>query len=196
MIKLISIEDEKPVISAEARTISVFKKIIERDRGQWKMQGDSDGRKKILAMLELSFIYFFADPRSQYTETYAGEDDLRTEKVKRILGLPEDWKPDALVKEAIEFYVSELKEDFDIGFLEDALLAAKKTREYFRNVDYDATIQVGKSVVLKYKIKEVTSSLKEVPSVIENLKIAREKAFKSEKLNTKVRGGGAVGRYE
>lgn len=189
------IEGEKAVLSPEARTIAPFRKIIERDRGK-AISGDSDGRKKYLATLELSYIYWFCNPKSSYRQRTLNDEEARHEKIVKALGLPEGWKVDELLQEAMNFYSEDIKEDFDIGFMEDAQSAADKTREYFRDVDYSAVITVGKSTVLKYKIKEVTSSLKEVPTIIENLKIAREKAYKSEKLNTNIRGGGTANKYE
>jgi hypothetical protein len=58
MLKLVKLEDELPVFEPEVRGISVFKKIIERP-ARYKIAGDSDGRKKKLALMELLFIYFF-----------------------------------------------------------------------------------------------------------------------------------------
>ena len=165
-----------------------FRKIIERDKGS---KGDIDGRREYNATKELAFIYWFADPRSNYKESYQNETE-RVEKIKKLLNLSEDWKPDTLIKDAISFYLEEIKEDFDVGFLEDAIAAAEKTREYFRSVDYSVSIK-GKPV---YDGKTVMAMLEETPNTIESLKNAIKKVYNSEKLNPKIRGGGTVGRYE
>ncbi len=192
MIKLIVLEDNKPVFNPEVRMFAPFRKIIERDKGS---KGDNDGRKKYNATKELAFIYWYADPRSNYKEAYK-EESKRVKRLKELLDLPEDWQIDDTIQKAIDFYLEEIKDDFDVGFLEDAISAAEKTREYFRSVNYDEMITVGRSVTFKYKIKEVTSSLKDIPTLIENLRSARKKVYSSEKLNTKIRGGGEIAAFE
>lgn len=188
MIKLIVLEDNKPVFNPEVRMFAPFRKIIERDKGS---KGDNDGRKKYNATKELAFIYWYADPRSNYKESYQNEEE-RTEKIKKLLGLDDNWKIDSVILEAIEFYIEEIQNDFDIKFLESAVQAGDKTIEYFKNVDYSLTVK-GKPV---YDGKQVMSMLKDAPAVIESLKSARKKVYNSEKLNPKIRGGGTVGRYE
>lgn len=188
MIKLITLEDNKPIFNPEVRMFTPFRKIIERDKGS---KGDADGRKKSTATKELAFIYWFADPRSNYKESYQDERE-RTEKIKKLLGLDDKWEIDSVIQEAVDFYTEEIKDDFDIGFLEDAIAAAEKTREYFRNVDYSISIK-GKPV---YDGKTVMAMLEKTPNTIESLKNARKKIYNSEKLNPKIRGGGTVGRYE
>lgn len=107
MIKLIVLEDNKPVFNPEVRMFVPFRKIIERDKGS---KGDIDGRRKYNATKELAFIYWFADPRSNYKESYQNETE-RVEKIKKLLNLSEDWQPDTLIKDAISFYLEEIKED-------------------------------------------------------------------------------------
>ena len=47
--------------------------------------------------MELGFIYFFCDVRSDYQYIVDPEDRMR--EIKLGEGLPEDWEPDKLVKE-------------------------------------------------------------------------------------------------
>lgn len=197
MIKLIIEVEGQPVFNPEVRMFAPFKALLERDKGRNSLtnvfeKGDADGRKKYISTKELAFIYWFADPRSPYKESYK-EEDLRTEKLKRLLALPEVWKIDELVRKAIDFYEAEIKEDFDIQYFESSLNAARKTKEYFDNVDYNLTDNKGQKI---YKVKEVTDALSKSSNVIETLKVLREKVYKSETLARKVRGGGAVGRFE
>ena len=188
MIKLIVIENEKPVFNPEVRMFTPFRKLIERDKGS---KGDADGRKKNMATKELAFIYWFADPRSNYRETYQDQNE-RVNKIKKLLDLPDDWTPDVLIREAVDFYLEEIQEDFDVSFLESAISAGKKTIDYFNGIDYTLTVK-GKPV---YDGKTVIAMLEKAPNVIESLKNARKKVYNSEKLNPKIRGGGTVGRYE
>lgn len=189
MIKLIVLENDKPTFSPEVKMFKPFRLLLERDKG---CKGDNDGRKKIMSTKELAFIYWFADPRSTYKESYPTEKG-RVDKLKIVLDLPEEWMPDELVREAIYFYLEEIEDDFDVQFLEATVNAARKTKEYFAGVDYDMRDNKGN---LLYKVKEVTSALKDSNSVIENLKLLRDKVYRLEKLTKNLRGGGDLKRFE
>lgn len=197
MIKLIVLEGDFPVFNPELRMIVPFKKIIERDRGRKSEngvydRGDADGRKKSIATKELAFIYFFCDPRSSYVESYQDED-IREAKIKSILGLPDNWKRDSLLNEAIAFYLTEIEDDFDYRYLLTNIATAEKTRIYLENVDYSARDVKGN---LLYKAADVVKTIKESGGLIESLKSLREKVFKKASLTTKIRGGGDIGMFE
>ena len=197
MIKLITLEGEFPVFNPELRMMIPFKKIIERDKGRKSEngvfdKGDTDGRKKYIATKELAFIYFFADPRSSYVESYQ-DLDIREEKIKVLLGLPDTWKKDTLIDEAINFYLEEVKDDFDYKYLNSSIIAAEKTMKYLENVDYNARDVKGN---LLYKPVDVVKVIKDSGGVIESLKNLRDKIFKKTSLTTKIRGGGDIGMFE
>lgn len=204
MIKLITLEGDRPVISAEARTIEVFRKIIERDHGKYgaygkssnktAVEGDHNGKKKIIAMLELSFVYFFCDPRSMYWETYKNDEEARYYKIKKVLGLPEEWVADRLIDEAIGFYKNELKEDFDIQQLEAGISAAAKTKDWLKDIDYSLVDAKTKKPI--YDPLHVSKVNKELGGVLESLKKLREKVYKSDTLRRNIRGGGQPGAFE
>jgi len=197
MIKLIILEDDFPVFNPELRMLVPFRKIIERDRGRKSEtgvydKGDADGRKKSIATKELAFIYFFADPRSSYVESYQ-DLDIREAKIKTILGLPDNWKKDNLIDEAIAFYLTEIEDDFDYRYLLTNISTAEKTRIYLENVDYTARDSKGN---LLYKAADVVKTIKESGGLIESLKGLREKVFKKASLTTRIRGGGNMGLFE
>lgn len=197
MLKLIVLEHDYPVFNPEVRMFAPFRKIIERDRGKKSERnlyevGDADGRRKILATKELAFIYFYSDPRSPYVESYLDNKE-REAKVCKMLGMPEGWTIDNVVQEAVDFYLAEIKEDFDVRYLNSNIIAASKTITYLENVDYDARDVKGN---LLYKPAEVVKVLKESGGVLESLKALREKAFKKVNLSLKIRGGGDVNLFE
>ena len=79
---------------------SEFKTILERDKGS---KGDSQGRKKIQATKELTYIYFIADQLSiPNKEGYNKEKSH--EFAKREAGLEDDWKIDKDIDDAILKY--------------------------------------------------------------------------------------------
>lgn len=197
MIKLIILEGDTPVFNPEVRMIAVFRKIIERDKGKKSERemfevGDNDGRLKRIATKELAFIYFYCDPRSSFVESYTDED-IREEKVKTILELPDKWKKDSLIDEAIKFYLTEIQNDFDYMYLNAGINAAEKTRKYLEGVDYGLRDNKGN---LLYKPIEVAKTIKESGGIIESLKLLREKVFKKASLTVTPRGGGELGMFE
>lgn len=84
----------------EARDIPAFKEIIIRDKGG-KIFGDYDGRKKLFAYKELMYVYLVTHPSSIYRDLPKEAKHL---KAKAFADLPEDWKVDELINNAIEAY--------------------------------------------------------------------------------------------
>ena len=91
-MKLFKYESYQITIEPEALLLKPFKVIWNRDRS----------KNKEKAMNELGFVYFFTDPRSDYQ--YIIDEKQRMEAIKEGEGLPENWKPDAKILEAVDFY--------------------------------------------------------------------------------------------
>lgn len=104
MIHLISFQDGEVKINRdEVNTITEFAVLAKRPTS---MEGDADGRKKKLNLLELLYVRYMADGRLSKGSIYAAfEDKERSRKIKEDIGLPRDWKPDAFVKNAIRKYI-------------------------------------------------------------------------------------------
>jgi hypothetical protein len=95
--------DEKtqlPLPTAEALLIDSFDKIWKRTR---KIDGDADGRKKTFNKKELGYIYYQGVYDSRFKRLTQEEKE---KKVRELLGLPEIWKPDEVVEQAIIEYVN------------------------------------------------------------------------------------------
>ena len=114
-MKLFKYEGYKITVEPEALLLKPFKALWKRDRSLTKDK----------AMMELGFIYFFCDVRSDYQYIVDPED--RMKEIKLGEGLPEDWEPDKLVKEAIDFYNS--FKSSSILLLEDTRKAVNKFRK-------------------------------------------------------------------
>lgn len=172
MIKLFSYEGFKVVISEEALLLKPFKTIWNRDKSKDKNR----------ALQELGFIYFFCDPRSDYQYLIDGEE--REKSIKEGEGLPEDWKPDNVVKEAMSFY-SSFKPTASL-LLEDTRIAVDKLRKLLREIDLSETDIHGKPI---YTLNSLTSTIKQVPVLAVALDEA-EKALATEiRQSIRVRGG-------
>src|SRR5690606_29063145 len=79
-------------------TILEFRKILQRDRGS---PGDSQGRKKLQARREFTYIYHMYDYHSKLKNW--DENDKHKEALRQS-ELPQDFVPDDELKAAIEIY--------------------------------------------------------------------------------------------
>lgn len=171
MIKLFKYESFSIVISEEALLLKPFKVIWTRDKS----------KNKDTALQELGFIYFFCDPRSDYQ--YIIDEEDRKNAIIEGEGLPNTWKPDKLVKEAMEFY-SSFKPSSAL-LLEDTRVAVDKLRSLLREIDLTAVDDKGKPI---YTLSTITTTIKQIPSLIKDLDAA-EKSLNSEILQSiKIRG--------
>lgn len=179
MVKLFKYEGYKITISEEALCLKPFKKIWNRDRSQSKER----------AILELGFIYFMADPRSDYQ--YMTDDEVRQEAIKEGEGLPKDWKPDSLVLEAMEFYKT--FKPVSALLLEDTRYAINKLRTLLREIDLNQLDDKGKPI---YTLNTITATIKQIPSLVKDLDEAERAISKEILQNNKVRGAQEKSMYE
>lgn len=93
-------DNELPTLKPIARNLKIFRDIIEEDRGSAR---DTDGRKKLVAMRQIAYIYYSLSKR--HFRNYS--DETRERALLRKLGFPDDYKPTLLMKVA---YAS-LKDD-------------------------------------------------------------------------------------
>lgn len=168
MLKLFKYEGYKIVISEEAFALKPFRQIWQRDK--------TINKEK--AIIELGFIYFFCDPRSDYQ--FLVDDNERLEAIKEGEGLPAKWEPDKVIKEAMDFYMS--FKPISALLLEDTRFMVNKYRKRLRSQEFD-DLEVR-------ELKEVGALIKQIPSLVKDLDEA-EKALNSEMRNSgKMRGQG------
>ena len=90
-MKLFRYEGYKVTISEEAMMLKPFRVIWERDKTKTKQT----------ALLELGYIYFMCDPRSDYMEI--SDKDDRSKAIIEAEGM-DNWKADRTVTDAMSFY--------------------------------------------------------------------------------------------
>lgn len=172
-MKLFKFEGYKIEISEEAFALKIFRQIWNRDRTVNKER----------AITELGYVYFMTDPRSDYQ--YIIDSDERSKAIIEDEGLPQDWKPDKLVKEAMEFY-GKFKPTAAL-LLEDTRYAVDKLRKLLRDINLEEKDDKGKPV---YTLNAITATIKQVPGLAKDLDEA-EKALASEMKNQgRMRGQG------
>lgn len=172
-MKLFKYEGYKIVIEPEALLLKPFRQIWQRDRTV----------NKDKALMELGFIYFFCDTRSDYQ--YLTDEEQRKQAIKEGEGFPDKWEPDKTVLEAMELYNS-FKSASEL-LLEDTRYAVDKLRKLLRDIDLTQTDDKGKPI---YTLNVITSTIKQVPSLVKDLDEA-EKLIAKENVSTgRMRGQG------
>lgn len=173
LMKLFKYEGYKIVISEEAFALKVFRQIWNRDRTASKDK----------ALMELGYVYFMVDPRSDYQ--YLVDEDERSKAIIEDTGMSSSWKPDKLIKEAMEFY-GKFKPTAAL-LLEDTRYAVEKLRKLLRDIDLEEKDDKGKPV---YTLNTITATIKQVPLLAKDLDEA-EKALANEMRNSgRMRGQG------
>lgn len=171
-MKLFKYEAYKVTISEEALVLKPFKKIWDRDRT----------KNKDRALIELGYIYFMEDSASDYQ--YLVDREERSKAIIEAEGMPNDWKPDKLVMEAMEFYAS--FKTTSALILEDTRYAANNLRKSLRDIDLKATDEKGRPI---YTVASIISAIKQVPQLVKELAEAeRAVAKEMAENNGRVRG--------
>ena len=178
-MRLFKLEGYKLDIAPEALALTPFKKIWNRDKSTNKSK----------AITELSYIYFMADPRSDYQ--YIVDEEARKNSIKEGEGLPSDWEPDKAILEAMEFY--KIFKPASALLLEDTRIAVDKLRALLRNIDLTAVDDKGKPL---YTLNIITSTIKQIPALVKDLNEAEEAIAKEITQSNKVRGSQEKSMYE
>lgn len=178
-MKLLKYEGYKLNFEPEILTLKVFKKLYTRDKT----------RDKSRFIQELGLIYFYADPRSDYQ--YITDDDDRLKAITEGEGLPNDFKIDATLQEAIDYYKK--FRPTSALLLEDTRIAVDKLRKALREIDLDALDDKGKPI---YALNSITSTIKLVPSLIKDLDEVERTIAKEIVQNDRVRGAVEKSMYE
>lgn len=178
-MKLFKYEGYKITISEEALLLKPFKAIWKRDK--------SANKEKALS--ELGFIYFFCDIRSDYQ--YIVDEEVRMASIKEGEGMPDDWTPDNIVLEAMQFY-NTFKSTSAL-LLEDTRYAVDKLRKVLREIDITQTDDRGKPI---YTLNTITATIKQVPSLVKDLDEAEKAIAKEIAQSDKVRGAQSKSIYE
>ena len=111
--------------------------------------------------------------------------------IKEGEGMPEDWTPDSVVLEAMQFY-STFKPTSAL-LLEDTRFAVDKLRKLLREIDLTQTDDKGKPI---YTLNTITATIKQVPSLVKDLDEAERSIAKEIAQSDKVRGAQSKSIYE
>ena len=159
-----------------------FKKILKRDKS----------RDKDRALKEMLFIYYYSDIKSDYLII---DSKFRIEEIKKDIGLPEDWRIDSVLQEAIDFY--EERSLTVVGKLyKNALAAANDISEYLTKTKelLEERDERGKPVTT---LTTIVGGISKIKVVMQDLKAAEKELIK-EKIETegRMKGQQAMGMFE
>ena len=170
-------------VREEAWGLSPFKKILKRDKS----------RDKATALKEMLFIYYYSDIKSDYS--IITNELIKTEEIKKDIGLSDEWKIDSVMQEAIEFYES--RSITTIGKLyRDALKAANDVSEYLRNAGAILAERDdrGKPVVT---VNVITAAINQVNKLMKDLKAAEKEVVKEQQeLEGRMKGSKTMSIFE
>ena len=178
-MKLLKYEGYRLTFEPEILTLKVFKRLYIRDKTKDKSK----------FIQELGLIYFYVDPRSDYQ--YLTDEDERLKAIIEGEGLPQDFKIDSLLSEAIEYYKK--FRPTSALLLEDTRVAVDKLRKALREIDLNARDDKDKPI---YTLNSITATIKLVPSLIKDLDEAERTIAKEIVQNDKVRGAVEKSMYE
>lgn len=182
----IDIETKLPTASAEARTIKEFYDILRR---RSPMDGDADGRKKLLNEKELAFIYFSVNYDSRFKLL---DGDIKKEAIKELLGMPKNWEPDQLVLIAIDKY-----NDTQITESSKTVQTMSSVLKHIQS--QLETLEQGMEQDRRLSVKDMKDVLEistSLPNALKSLKEAKETLRMEQDSNETGRGGRALNKFE
>ena len=171
--------------------IPQFKKLIHRDKGS---DGDYDGRKKLRAIKEFTFIYHLVDPRSPLENVVEEE---RREKSFQYAELEESNIDGSVIDAQMEYEYLLENSSPSLPLLRSAKRTNKKLITYFDNIDFSLVDTKGQLVhspmqhiknvsMLRIPVHENTVKFEEI--VLNELKEQKGTRGKTE-LGDKEQGG-------
>jgi hypothetical protein len=183
-IPLLELKDKQTLeveISPYMLQVSEFKELVRRDKG---MKGDSTGRYKKRARAELAYIWLMCNPKSPFLESY-DDESMRHTEVVNSLDLPDNWKVDDTVKNAIDKYQN-LVEDSLTKLWESAKGGLNKLKTFLDNADLSQRDENGRPV---YSVKEFRETINQIPKLAESIDNLEKKIRERESKEGQNYGG-------
>lgn len=172
-MKLLNFEDFEVKVSPEALLIKPIRMLWNQDRTKQKEK----------FFQQMSYLFFFADPRSTYS--YLIDDEERKKAIIEQEGLPEDYKPSELLLEAIEIYKKHTITTSQ-RLLEASMKAADKVSKFLEDVNLTEEDDKGRP---KYQVSSITTALKQVEGIVTSLQTLAKKVEQEVEDKSKARGG-------
>lgn len=172
-MNLFEIVNNVVTFSPQALMIAPFKKIWDADESKDKMK----------ANLELAFIYYMADERSDFMHIL--DNDERIEEIKRFIDLPVTWKGNTKELVRAVHYYEQLSVTTSTKLLQSTRLMLQKIGSYLDSIDMMERDDRNKPI---HDITKITTAVEKIPKLIRALneiekEIVKEKALKAQSGN-------------
>jgi len=175
-MKIFSMEPDTFELSLdpEVMLIKEFKDIVRRDRS----------KDKIVSMAELSYVWFFADFKSDFGQII--DEVERTEEImSAIVGLPKKWFPDDLVLAAIERY-RKLSDSVASRLLIDAMITVNNLSKYAKEASGELSkMSEEKSI---HDVSKILAFIDKLPNTLSTIKKLEEEVVRERNVGTAHRG--------
>jgi len=168
-------------ISPEALLLEPFRAIARKNKNK-------ERTKK-----ELAFIFFYADIKSDYM--YITNEEERAEEIRKDLKLPDNWKMNDVIKNAINFY-KERSTTINMALYLGACKAATDINNYLKNTDalLNERDKHGKPVV---DISKIVNALSKIPEIMKNLNRAHQELItEKQMLEGRTKGSKTLSMFE
>lgn len=181
-MKLFGYKDYEVVVDPVAWTLLPFRDILKKYKG----------KDKYYATLELAYIYYSVDWRSDYS-TILNQSDKREKILNEIFIKDRNkLKLDSKTDVAIDFY-KEKQATVSMGLYEDAKLAVNKIRDYFNAVDLTAMDDQGKPL---HDISKLTKAISDTANIVSKLKELENIVKKEVEEASNYKGISEIGIFE
>lgn len=167
-MNLFEIVNNVVTFSPQALTIKAFKAIWDAD----------ESKDKHLAILEMSYIYYMADDRSDFM--YILDLEEREEEIIKFIDLPEKWsgKRKDLIR-AIHYY-EQLSETTSTRLLKSTRLVIHKISEFLDGIDMDERDEKTKKPI--HDISKITSAVEKIPKLVRAINEIEKEVIKEKQL--------------
>lgn len=173
-MKLIRYEDFQIKLADEAFLVRPIRRLFHQDRSE----------RKETFWRQISFMYFMVSPSSSYS--YILDLEERAAEIIKQEGLPSDFKPSELLREAMEIY-RKLTITPSQKLLESSLVAADTVSKFLSDPTIlDKVDEKGRPL---YQISSITAALKNVEGIVSSLQTLQKKVEQElEEESGKARG--------
>lgn len=171
-MNIFEIVNNQVTFSPQALMIKPFREIWDCDKSKDKFQ----------ATLELSYVYYMSDERSDYM--YILDEEERHDQIVSDLELGDNWIKPKYIDTAIVYY-KRLSETTSTKLLESTRNVIEKISGFLDTIDINERDSRNKPV---HDITKITNSVEKIPKLIRALndiekEIIREKELKAQSGN-------------
>lgn len=138
-----------------------------------------------MTLKEVSFVWFFADIRSDFQNIL--DEHERKEEIKASISLPKNWEPDDKVMNAIDYY-KEYSKTPSSGLYDACMVTAQYIEKKLKRPEDLLKEEDAKGNPL-YKLDTLMRMMKDLPDVMEKLYKAKEQVIKEIQMKSQLKGG-------